>query len=47
MLTYILYDRTLGIVIYAILFIIVFIFVLKTNIIINHNKKKNQDGDKN
>lgn len=46
MLTYILYDRTLGIVIYAILFIIVFIFVLKTNIIINHNKK-NQDGDKN
>lgn len=48
MLTYILYDRTLGIVIYAILFIIVFIFVLKTNIIINHNKKKkNQGGDKN
>lgn len=47
MLTYILCDRTLGIVIYAILFIIVFIFVLKTNIIINHNKKKNQDGDKN
>lgn len=47
MLTYILYDRTLGIVIYAILFIIIFIFVLKTNIIINHNKKKNQDGDKN
>ena len=47
MLTYILYDRTLGIVIYAILFIIVFIFVLKTNIIINHNKKKNQDGEKN
>ena len=40
MLTYMLYDRTVGVVIYAILFIIVFIFVIKTNIIINHDKNK-------
>lgn len=41
MLLYMLYDRTIGIIIYAILFIIVLIFVMKTNIIINHNKEKN------
>lgn len=40
MLVYMLYDATVGIVIYAILFIIVLIFVMKTNIIIDHNKKK-------
>ena len=39
MLLYMLYDRTIGIIIYAILFIIVLIFVMKTNIIINHDKK--------
>lgn len=47
MLIYILYDRMLGVIIYGILFIIVFIFVLKTNIIINHKKKNKQDIDKN
>ena len=41
MLLYMLYDRVVGIIIYAILFIIVLIFIMKTNIIINHNKKKN------
>ena len=41
MLVYMLYDATVGIIIYAILFIIVLIFVMKTNIIIDHNKKKN------
>jgi len=40
MLLYMLYDRVVGIVIYTILFIVVLIFVMKTNIIINHNKKK-------
>jgi len=39
MLLYMLYDRVVGIIIYAILFIVVLIFVMKTNIIINHNKK--------
>ena len=39
MLLYMLYDRTIGIIIYAILFIIVLIFVMKTNIIISHDKK--------
>ena len=38
MLVYMLYDRTLGVIIYAILFIAVLIFIMKTNIIINHNK---------
>lgn len=47
MLIYILYDRMLGVIIYGILFIIVFVFVLKTNIIINHKKKNKQDIDKN
>lgn len=40
MLVYILYDRTVGVIIYSILFIMVLVFVLKTNIIIDHNKKK-------
>lgn len=38
MLVYILYNRTVGIILYVILFIIVLIFVLRTNIIIDHNK---------
>ena len=40
MLLYMLYDRTVGIVIYVILFIIVLIFIMKTNIIVDHNRKK-------
>lgn len=40
MLVYMLYDRTIGVIIYALLFIMVLIFVLKTNIIIEHHKKK-------
>ena len=43
MLLYMLYDRVVGIIIYAILFIFVLIFVMKTNIIINHDKKKNEN----
>ena len=43
MLVYILYNRTVGIVLYVILFIIVLIFVLRTNIIIEHNNKKNNE----
>ena len=39
MLIYMLYDRTVGVIIYAILFIIVLVFILKTNIIIEHNHK--------
>ena len=39
MLVYVLYDNTVGIIIYAILFIIILIFIMKTNIIIDHNKK--------
>ena len=42
MLIYMLYDRTVGVIIYAILFIIVFIFVLKTNIIIEHKHKEKE-----
>ena len=38
MLVYVLYDNTVGIIMYAILFIAVLIFIMKTNIIINHNK---------
>ena len=38
MLVYILYNRTLGIIMYAILFVAVLIFIMKTNIIINHKK---------
>ena len=40
MLVYILYNNTIGIIMYAILFIIVLVFIMKTNIIFNHNKKK-------
>ncbi len=40
MLVYILYDNTVGVIMYAILFIVVLVFVMKTNIIINHNKNK-------
>ena len=40
MLVYMLYDRVAGVVIYAILFIIVLVFVIKTNIIIDHKKGK-------
>ena len=42
MLVYILYNRTVGIVLYVLLFIIVLIFVLRTNIIIEHNKSDNK-----
>lgn len=40
MLIYLMYDRSIGVIIYAILFIVVLIFVMKTDIIIHHNKKK-------
>lgn len=40
MLVYILYDNTVGVIMYAILFIMVLIFIMKTNIIIDHSKKK-------
>ena len=46
MLLYILYDRTVGVIIYAILFIIVLIFIMKTDIIINHTKKKPEELNK-
>ena len=39
MLLYMLYNRTIGIIIYAILFIMVLIFIMKTDIIIKHNKR--------
>lgn len=38
MLIYMLVDRTIGVIIYAILFIIVFVFVMKSDIIFNHKK---------
>ena len=37
MLVYMLYDRVVGVIIYAILFVIVLIFVMKSNIIVDHN----------
>ena len=40
MLVYILYNNTVGIIMYAILFIVVLVFIMKTNIIINHDKNK-------
>ena len=43
MLVYMLYDRTVGVILYSILFIIVLIFVLKTNIIVEHKKKQNNE----
>ena len=42
MLVYMLYDATVGIIIYSVLFIVVLIFVMKTNIIIDHNKNKDK-----
>jgi len=39
MLVYMLYDRTVGVVIYSVLFIIIFIFIMKTDIVFNHKKK--------
>lgn len=38
MLVYVLYDNTIGVIIYAILFIIVLVFIMKTNIIFKHKK---------
>jgi len=38
-----LYDRTVGVIMYAILFIIVLIFVMKTSIIIDRNKEKREN----
>ena len=43
MLVYMLYDRTVGVILYSILFIIVLIFVLKTNIIVEHKKKQSNE----
>ena len=40
MLVYILYNNTVGVIMYAILFIVVLVFIMKTNIIINHDKNK-------
>ena len=40
MLVYILYNNTVGVIMYAILFIAVLVFIMKTNIIINHDKNK-------
>ena len=40
MLLYMLYNRTIGIIIYTILFIIVLVFIMKTDIIIKHNKEQ-------
>ena len=39
MLVYVLVDNTIGIIIYAILFVLVFVFIMKTDIIFNHHKK--------
>ena len=40
MLIYMLVDNTIGVIMYALLFVGVLIFIMKTNIIINHNKNK-------
>ncbi len=42
MLVYMLGNKTLGIIMYALLFILVLIFIMKTNIIIDHSKKNNK-----
>ena len=42
MLVYMLYDTVVGIIMYSVLFIIVLIFVLKSNIIVEHKKKENK-----
>jgi len=47
MLVYMLYDATVGIIIYSLLFIGVLIFIMKSNIIIDHNKKKDNKNKKN
>lgn len=39
MLVYMLGDKIIGIIMYALLFILVLIFIMKTNIIIDHTKK--------
>jgi len=39
MLVYMLWNNIIGIIMYSVLLIIVIIFVMKTNIIINHDKK--------
>lgn len=39
-LIYMLYDRTIGIIIYSVLFVLTFIFIMKTDILIDHHKKK-------
>ena len=39
-IVYIMKDRIIGIIIYSILFIIVFVFILKTDIIFKHHKEK-------
>ena len=44
MVLYMLYDRVFGIILYVILFIVVLIFIMKTNIIVDHNKKKDKKG---
>ena len=46
MLVYMIADRTIGVIIYAILFILVFVFVMKSDIIINHHKKKGEKIEK-
>jgi len=40
MLIYMLYDRTIGVIIYSVLFIIIFVFIMKTDILFNHHKSK-------
>ena len=40
MLIYMLVNNTIGVIMYALLFVGVLIFIMKTNIIINHDKKK-------
>lgn len=39
MLIYMLYDRVVGVVIYTILFIIIFVFIMKTDILFNRKNK--------
>jgi len=39
MLVYMLYDRTVGVVIYTILFIVIFVFIMKTDIVFNRKNK--------
>ena len=46
MLVYMLYDRTIGVIMYAILFIIVLIFVMKSSIIVDRNNKKEKTSKK-